>query len=92
MKNIRDKISVMEDKIPDAMTGTYPLSLEDLVQNINRQKEKSTGTGRRNQTAGNQMESGFHICSGLGKSPQSNSRMAGHLLKCGHTHQTGIGG
>ena len=23
------------------MTGTYPLSLEDLVQNINRQKEKA---------------------------------------------------
>lgn len=41
LENIRDKISVMEDKIPDAMTGTYPLSLEDLVQNINRQKEKA---------------------------------------------------
>lgn len=41
LENIRDKISVMEDKIPDAMTGTYPLSLEELVQNINRQKEKT---------------------------------------------------
>ena len=41
LETIREKIAVMEDKIPDAMTGTYPLSLEDLVQNINRQKEKA---------------------------------------------------
>ncbi len=30
----------MEDKIPEAMTGEYALSLDDLVRNIDRQKAK----------------------------------------------------
>ena len=38
---ILEKISILEDKIPEAITGNYPLSLEDLVQNIKRQKEKA---------------------------------------------------
>lgn len=35
---IQKKIDVMEDKIPQAMTGEYPLSLEDLVRLIDKQK------------------------------------------------------
>ena len=38
LDSIRDKIDIMEDKIPEAMTGTYALSLEDLVHNIEKQK------------------------------------------------------
>ena len=40
LEEIQKKISIMEAKIPDAMTGTYPLSLEELVQLIKREKEK----------------------------------------------------
>lgn len=40
LDKIRNDISVMEDHIPDAMTGTYPLTLEDLVRNIDAKKEK----------------------------------------------------
>lgn len=40
LEKIRKNISVMEDHIPDAMTGEYPLTLEDLVRNIDTQKEK----------------------------------------------------
>lgn len=39
LDSIQDKIDIMEDKIPEAMTGTYLLSLEDLVRNIEKQKE-----------------------------------------------------
>ena len=35
------KIKIMEDKIPDAITGTYPLSLDDLIKLIKSEKEKS---------------------------------------------------
>lgn len=37
---IRRNISVMEEHIPDAMTGEYPLKLEDLVRNIDTQRER----------------------------------------------------
>ena len=37
---IRKKIDVMEETIPAAMTGEYPLSLEELVALIQKQKEK----------------------------------------------------
>lgn len=40
LEKIRHDISVLEEHIPDAMTGEYPLSLDDLVRNINTQKEK----------------------------------------------------
>lgn len=40
LDKIRNDISVMEDHIPDAMTGTYPLSLEDLARNIDAKKVK----------------------------------------------------
>lgn len=40
LDKIRNDISVMEDHIPDAMTGTYPLTLEDLVRNIDAKKER----------------------------------------------------
>lgn len=35
------KISVMQSNIPNAMTGEYPLSLEELVAIINEHKEKA---------------------------------------------------
>jgi len=40
LDKIRRNISVMEEHIPDAMTGEYPLKLQDLVRNIDIQKEK----------------------------------------------------
>ncbi len=40
LDKIRHNINIMEDKIPEAMTGEYTLSLEDLVRNINKQKAK----------------------------------------------------
>lgn len=40
LDKIRQNISIMEDKIPEAMTGEYALSLDDLVRNIDRQKAK----------------------------------------------------
>lgn len=38
-EKIRKKITVMEEKIPDAMSGEYLLSLEELVALIKKQKE-----------------------------------------------------
>lgn len=40
LEKIRHGIHVMEEHIPDAMTGDYPLTLDDLVRNINTQKDK----------------------------------------------------
>lgn len=40
LDKIRNKISVMESNIPDAMMGEYPLSLEELVSLIKKQKEQ----------------------------------------------------
>ncbi len=40
LEKIRHGIRVMEEHIPDAMTGEYPLTLEDLVRNIDTQKDK----------------------------------------------------
>lgn len=40
LKKIRQGIDIMEEHIPEAMTGEYALSLEDLVQNIEKQKGK----------------------------------------------------
>lgn len=34
-------INILEDKIPQAITGEYPLSLEDLIQLIKKQKVKA---------------------------------------------------
>ena len=39
LENIQQKISVMENNIPNAMTGDYPLSLEELVGIIRKHKE-----------------------------------------------------
>ena len=38
-EKIRKKISVMEENIPNAMSGEYPLSLDELVTLIKKQKE-----------------------------------------------------
>lgn len=40
LEKIRHNIRIMEEHIPDAITGNYPLSLEDLVRNINTQKHR----------------------------------------------------
>lgn len=40
LDKIRSKIAVMESNIPNAMTGEYPLSLEELVGLIKKQKEQ----------------------------------------------------
>ena len=39
LAKIQKKIDVMEENIPQAMTGEYPLSLEDLVRLIYKQKD-----------------------------------------------------
>ena len=39
LAKIQKKIDVMEENIPQAMTGEYPLSLEDLVRLIDKQKD-----------------------------------------------------
>lgn len=39
LKKLQEKIKIMESKIPDAITGEYPLSLEELMSVINEQKE-----------------------------------------------------
>mgnify|MGYP004472955903 FL=1 len=39
LENIQQKIAVMENNIPNAMTGEYPLSLEELVGIIRKHKE-----------------------------------------------------
>lgn len=40
LNKIRSGISVMEEKIPEAITGEYILGLEDLVRNIHTQRER----------------------------------------------------
>ena len=39
LKNIQNKIAVMESNIPNAMTGDYPLSLEELADIIRKHRE-----------------------------------------------------
>ena len=39
LKNIQNKIAVMESNIPNAMTGYYPLSLEELADIIRKHRE-----------------------------------------------------
>ncbi len=39
--SIQDKIHIMEENIPNAMTGDYPLSLEELVTIIKKHKEQA---------------------------------------------------
>ena len=39
LAKIQKKIDVMEENIPQTMTGEYPLSLEDLVRLIDKQKD-----------------------------------------------------
>lgn len=42
LDTIRKNKDILEDKIPEAMTGTYILTLEDLVHNIKKQKANET--------------------------------------------------
>lgn len=40
LEKIRHDISVLEEHIPDAMTGEYDISLKELMDNIRKQKSK----------------------------------------------------
>ncbi len=40
LEKIRRSIGIMEERLPEAMTGEYPLKLEDLVRNIDAQRKK----------------------------------------------------
>ena len=40
LKHIQQKISVMEDKIPEAMLGEYPVPVDKLVELIEKQKQE----------------------------------------------------
>lgn len=42
LDSIRENIDILEDELPKAMKGNYPLSLEDLVHNIEKQKSNET--------------------------------------------------
>lgn len=42
LEKIRRDIEVMEEHIPDAITEKYPLTLEDLVRNINTHRKKES--------------------------------------------------
>ena len=41
LQEIEKNIDILNDAIPKAITGTYPLPLEDLAKNIERQKAKA---------------------------------------------------
>ena len=40
LKHIQQKISIMEDKIPEAMLGEYPVPVDKLVELIEKQKQE----------------------------------------------------
>ncbi len=40
LAELNEKIAVMENHIPDAMTGDYPLTLEELTEIIKKQKQR----------------------------------------------------
>lgn len=40
LNQIRQDIAVLEEHIPNAMTGTYDISLKELMDNIRKQKSK----------------------------------------------------
>ena len=42
LQEIEKDMNILNDAIPKAITGTYPLSLEDLAKNIERQKDKAS--------------------------------------------------
>ena len=42
LQEIEKNIDILNDAIPNAITGTYPLSLEDLAKSIEKQKDKAS--------------------------------------------------
>lgn len=40
LEELEKKVDILEDNIPDAMTGSYPLSLEELTRLLKKEKEK----------------------------------------------------
>lgn len=46
LHEIQKKIRILEEKIPDAMTGEYPVSLEKLMQLVRQEEEKEKAQSR----------------------------------------------
>lgn len=40
LKKLEQKLELLENAVPDAMAGSYPLSLEELASLLKKQKEK----------------------------------------------------
>ena len=88
---IQNKIEVMEEKIPDAMTGEYALSLDELVTLIRKPKRgvgAATGSDKREKAC---LPKCGGICRRLGGTEKEDSHLAGSFPKCRHRSQTGAG-
>lgn len=56
MKELERKIAIMEEKIPNAITGEYPLSLGELMNLIKKEKEKGEQQRREIQKKEKELE------------------------------------
>lgn len=56
MEELERKIAIMEEKIPNAITGEYPLSLDELVNLIKKEKEKKEQQDREIQQKEKEVE------------------------------------
>ena len=56
MKELEQKIAIMEEKIPNAITGEYPLSLGELMNLIKKEKEKGEQQRREIQKKEKELE------------------------------------
>lgn len=56
MEGLERKIAIMEEKIPNAITGEYPLSLDELVNLIKKEKEKKEQQDREIQQKEKEVE------------------------------------
>lgn len=56
MKELEQKIAIMEEKIPNAITGEYPLSLGELMNLIKKEKEKGEQQRREIQKKEKEVE------------------------------------
>ena len=56
MEGLERKIAIMEEKIPNAITGEYPLSLDELVNLIKKEKKKKEQQDREIQQKEKEVE------------------------------------
>ena len=56
MEELERKIAIMEEKIPNAITGEYPLSLDELVNLIKKEKKKKEQQDREIQQKEKEVE------------------------------------